>query len=327
MPYRILSIDGGGIRGIIPATVLAHLEADAGRPVHELFDLIVGTSTGGIITLALAGRSDGTAPLTAARAADLYAEQGSRIFSRSAIHRARTLGGMLGNRYPATGLEQVLHETLGQTRLADLSSDVVIPAYETEMRVPWFFRSRRARDDAAYDFAIRDVARATAAAPTYFPAARITAGDGEDWTLIDGGTFANNPTMCAIADALADHGAGDLQVLSLGTGELTRSLSYDRIRSWGLLGWARPLLDVVFDGVSQTTDHHARQLSGAAGDDAEHHRWQVRLSVGSDDLDDATADNVATLRRLAEDLVTEHADALAKLARRLVPDQPEDPTG
>lgn len=219
MPYRVLAIDGGGIRGTVPAVLLDRLETLAGRPIRDLFDLIVGTSTGGILTLGLTTPDgDGHPRYRAAELLRLYLDDGPRIFRRPAGHRIRTANALLGPRYPADGLEQVLTREFGEVRLRDLLGDVLVPAYETEIREPWFFRSRRARASDGYDFLARDVARATSAAPVHFLPARVTGGDGSGWTLIDGGIYANNPAMCGVVEAMAVHGADDVVTLSLGTG-------------------------------------------------------------------------------------------------------------
>src|SRR5207248_2491706 len=149
---RVLAIDGGCIRGIIPATVLADLETRAGRPIADLFDLIAGTSTGGILALGLALPGEGGKP--AYRPGDLlelYVGEGPNIFRRSIFDRIRSLDGAIDERYPADGLERVLKEALGEARLRDALTGVVVTAYDTDRRQPFFFRSARARQDAAYD--------------------------------------------------------------------------------------------------------------------------------------------------------------------------------
>ncbi|MBA3509431.1 MAG: patatin-like phospholipase family protein [Thermoleophilaceae bacterium] len=161
---RVLSIDGGGIRGIIPALVLAELERRAGRPVADLFDLVAGTSTGGILALALAqpGR-DGRPARTAEELVELYETEGPRIFARDLLQRIRSVEGLADERYSAEGLDRALKRYLGDTRLPDALTPVLVTAYDTAAREAVLL----SRDD---DLAMRDAARATAAAPTYFEA-------------------------------------------------------------------------------------------------------------------------------------------------------------
>jgi uncharacterized protein len=270
---KVLSIDGGGIRGIIPASVLADLERRLEAPIAERFDLITGTSTGGIIALGLtAPGSDGKPANSAAALVDLYKSQGHKIFSRSVWHEIRAVGNALEEKYPASGVESVLRQYLGETRLKDALTEVFVTAYEIEDRIPWFFSSRDAATREGYDFAMWEVGRATSAAPTYFEPARLPAeNDRGYWAFVDGGMFANNPALCGLTEAVSnyreqhDGESPDVLLVSLGTGELTRSIPYDKAKHWGLLGWAHPLLSVIFDGVSKTVDFQAAELCRVTG--------------------------------------------------------------
>ncbi len=108
-PFRLLSIDGGGIRGILPAMVLTDLDRRTNRPIIDLFDMIVGTSTGGLIALALACPGEGGRPRHTARdVIRLYEMQGRRVFSRSVWHTIRAVGNLADEKYPSSGIEQVL---------------------------------------------------------------------------------------------------------------------------------------------------------------------------------------------------------------------------
>ena len=318
---RILSIDGGGIRGIIPGLVLAEIERRCGKPVSELFDLVAGTSTGGIIALGLtrAGK-DGKPMYAAADLVDLYRRNGARIFSRSVWHRMYAVGNLAEEKYPASGIESVIEEYLGDARLKDALTEVLITAYEIERRQPWFFKRRHARSRAGHDFPIAQVARATSAAPTYFEPCRIDTADGTDYfAMIDGGMFANNPAMCAYVEALRRNPeATDFLVVSLGTGEMTRPIHWEDAKGWGLLGWARPLLGVIFDGVSDTVSYQLKQvlLPGPDGR-RRYYRFQIRLDEGSDSLDDSGRTNLRVLGLLGETIIRDNSDALSVLCEQL----------
>jgi patatin-like phospholipase/acyl hydrolase len=299
---RVLSIDGGGIRGIIPAVALADLEERAGRPVSELFDLIAGTSTGGILALALTRPGpDGRPAWSAAKLVELYEQEGPHIFSRPLGQTIRSVGGLIDEKYPSGGLEAALERYLGQTRLSEALADVLVTAYDTERRRPFFFKSAAARTEPGRDFPMAGAARSTAAAPTYFEPYRLEAQPpAEYFSLVDGGVFATNPAMCAFAEVARHHPGAEVVLLSLGTGQLTRSLPYDEVKDWGLVEWARPILDVVFDGVSDTVDYQLDQLLG----DGRYWRLQVALDGGaSDDLDNAGADNLRLLKLKGEEMV------------------------
>jgi len=190
--YRILSIDGGGIRGLIPALLLAELEKQARRPIAELFDLIVGTSTGGIIALGLtAPGPDGYPRNTAQDLADLYLQQRSRIFHRGLWDEIRNPGGLADERYDSSGIEEVLREHFLETRLRDALTEVMVTAYDLEKRDPFFFRSRRAREDSRYDYPMWLAARATSAATTHFEPVLIHWPELDRDVVVDGGVYAH----------------------------------------------------------------------------------------------------------------------------------------
>jgi uncharacterized protein len=296
---RVLAIDGGGIRGIIPALVLADVERRTGRHTAELFDLVAGTSTGAILASALTLPEGGarTPRWRAEQLVDIYEREGPRIFSRSLWWRIRSLDGLIAPKYRATGLESALEHYLDGGTLADALTDLLITAYDTEGRNPVFFRPQTDGQRA-----MRVVAHASSAAPTYFPPVELSRpGDGH-LSLTDGGVFAANPTMVAVAQVLHDRPGAELVMVSLGTGRLTRSLPFGRVRHWGLLQWARPLIDAVFDAVSVATDDEAREIVGQR-----YWRLQTVLTTANDDLDDASRRNLEALRHQGEELVRDRA--------------------
>src|SRR6267143_695583 len=143
----VLSIDGGGIRGMIPAAFLNRLEQRTGHRVSELFDYVAGTSTGGILALGLGANRPGcNSPYTAEQLVRLYKTEGGRIFSRSLLHFARALDNLNGPRFPEYGIDEVLKRYFGDTRLKDARTNVVVSAYAIERRRPFFFRSWQAID-------------------------------------------------------------------------------------------------------------------------------------------------------------------------------------
>src|SRR5215218_831037 len=191
---RVLSIDGGGIRGLIPAIVLTELERRAGRRVWELFDLIAGTSTGGILACALCAPE----ALPASELVKLYEDEGPDIFSRSLFQRIRSADGLLDEKYDDAALDRALERFLGTKRLAEARPDLIVPSYDTALPGPYFFKTSKAKETPQTDdFRLSTVARATSAAPTYFE----PVGDREK-ALLDGGVFATNPAMCALAEVL-----------------------------------------------------------------------------------------------------------------------------
>jgi patatin-like phospholipase/acyl hydrolase len=287
---RVLAIDGGGIRGLIPALVLAEMERRSNRQVHELFDLIAGTSTGGILACALCAPD----PMPAEEVAAIYEDQGPEIFDRSVWQRIRSAEGLLDEKYDAGALDRALERFIGAKQLAETRPDIIVPAYDMSAPGPYFFKTRKARERPAENFPLTVVARATAAAPTYFEPLPV----GER-ALVDGGVFAVNPAMSAFAEVLRFNPSADVALLSLGTGEHTRRRSFADVEDWGLVEWARPILDVVFDGSSDGVDYQLRHVLG----EGRYWRLQVELTSASDDLDDASEENLRELRSRAAELI------------------------
>ena len=318
---KVLSIDGGGIRGIIPALLLTEIEKRTGRYTADLFDLVAGTSTGGILALALTKPDGGGKPAyRAEELVSLYANEGRQIFSRTVWHRIRAVGNLLEERYPADGLEGVLEKYFGDTRLSQALKEVVITSYQIERRIPWFFKSRNAKRFPDYDYPMKVVARATSAAPTYFEPLKYPADNPVQYNAwIDGGVFANNPSLCAFAEAKKVFPeAQDYLVVSLGTGELTRMISYDDAKNWGVAGWAVPILSVVFHGASVTVDYQMKQILPPDGSVPRYYRFEVRLDKGNDDMDDASNTNLHALVSLAEELIASQQQDLDSLCHQLV---------
>ncbi|EHJ47415.1 Patatin [Solidesulfovibrio carbinoliphilus subsp. oakridgensis] len=306
MTRRILCIDGGGILGLIPALVLAEIEARAGRLAGSLFDLVAGTSTGGIIACAVA------AGIPAGRVVDLYRQRGKDIFSRSWRHRLASGFGLLGPRYGAEGIEAALDDVFGDRKLSDCALDLLIPAYDIEARCSVLFKSAKA-SDSRRDYYLRDVCRATSAAPTYFPPARINSLAGEEATLVDGGIYANNPAACALAQAAKAGSIGDVAMVSLGTGQLTRPYLYEAAQGWGLAAWVRPLLDCMFDGQSDTAAHQCQALLGDRA---------IRLQPALPRdlaMDDAGESALATLEAIARGLIADQDALLDKICEMALP--------
>ncbi len=296
--------------------VLARIEQLTNRPIAQLFDLVAGTSTGGILALGLTIPKFSGRPLYRAQEfVSMFEREGPRIFSRSLVRTLLTTDSLFWKKYSSQGIEQVLREYFGDSRLRDAVTDVLIPSYEIQRRFPFFFKSTSARCRPDYDFPARDIARATSAAPSYFDPMRIPTGTNSDhYTLIDGGVFANNPAACALVEAQATlpHPGGYL-VVSLGTGSLMRTLPLGLARYWGSARWIKPLLDAIFDGVSSTVDFQLRQLLPTG-----YYRFQPAHSGrGNHSLDNTSRRNIAALKSLANCMLEERSADLEVLCDTL----------
>jgi patatin-like phospholipase/acyl hydrolase len=300
---KILSIDGGGIRGICPAHFLAALEAKIG-PCYKNFDLIAGTSTGGILAVGLTkpGADRTKAAYSAADLVGLYQQKGHEIFSHSVAYELENGFGATGPKYPATGIEAVLSQYFGDTELGASLTNTFLTSYDMQAPGPRFFKSWQ-------DKTVRmaDAARATSAAPVYFPSHPL---NGE--LLIDGGVVANNPSMCAwVASSEIFQNDHDVLVVSLGTGNSEKKM--DPV-NWGLVQWAPALIDIFMDGNGDSVHEEIAEVVGAT----RYFRFQFDLGSTSSAMDDTSTGMLNSLLSLADKMVVDSAsqiDTLVKLIK------------
>jgi patatin-like phospholipase/acyl hydrolase len=257
---KVLSIDGGGIRGIIPATVLTEIEHRTGKGIAEIFDLIAGTSTGGILALGLNVPGEDGRPLHGARSLkELYETKGIDIFRINLWRKVSTIGGLIDEEYTPRMLEGILEDYLGETGLESCITNTLVTSYDIERQKPFVFRSWEERYK---HIGMKEAARATSAAPGFFEPSVLEL-DGVRHTLIDGGVFINNPALSAYLEAMRIFpGESEFLVVSLGTGEKTRKITYEEAKNWGKIDWALPVLDVIFDGMNDAVDYHLTQILG-----------------------------------------------------------------
>lgn len=289
---KILSIDGGGIRGIIPAILLTEIEKATGKKICKLFDFFAGTSTGGFLSLLLNIPN----PIPAAEAIKIYGgSDGKKIFKK---HFLTPLNNIFkGPKYDKSGTEGVFSEKFGNTYLRDVQKPVFITAYETEQPKVTFFRNY---DYRYKDLYIKDVARAACAAPTYFEPLKLH-GRG---TFIDACLIANSPAMSAYAEVIKllkeegiDPNSKKIIVVSLGTGITANSYSFDEIKKWTLIDWLKgPLLPLIFDENSNTVE---AQLKQVLNPDC-YYRFQLRLPNEKSyySIDNTDYDNLDKLCKL-----------------------------
>lgn len=327
---KILAIDGGGIRGIIPGQVLITLERklrdrsnNPNARLADFFDFFAGTSTGGILAcICLCPSEDepARAQFSAEEAVALYVENGARIFDVSVWQKIQSANGILDEKYDATSLEGLLEQYFGDLRLSQLLKPCLIPAYDIRRRETRFFTQHdfATKRDKGDDFLVRDVCRATSAAPTYFEAALVQSLSRVSYPLVDGGVFANNPALCAYSEVRNAEGnptAKDMFIVSLGTGSENKAYDHASAKDWGLAGWVRPVIDIMMAGASETTHYHLTRMFAAVGNSQNYVRIQpASLGEANPEMDDASE---ANLRALTE-VGTETAQNCSQELDRIV---------
>ncbi len=320
--YNILSIDGGGIRGILPGQILVEMENAFGIETAKAFDLIAGTSTGGILACAhlLPDPDDANKrKFTAQEVVDLYFERGDEIFDIPFFHKIRSGAGLLDEKYPEDGIEETLEDYFGDVWLKDLLKPTLITTYDIRRRKGHFFKQHRAQTDEDYNFRAKDVARATSAAPTYFECAKVRSEKGTTFPLIDGGVFVNNPALAAYAEGRTlfklgaeEATAKDMKILSLGTGHSHKRYYHSKAKNWGKAEWIVPVIDIMMSGSADVAHYQLDQIYGTIDQPKQYLRIDTDLKgTGVDpEMDNATAENMNRLKALGKKLFEENKEAI-----------------
>ncbi|KAM0066868.1 putative peptidase C1A, papain, patatin-like phospholipase domain-containing protein [Helianthus debilis subsp. tardiflorus] len=329
----ILSIDGGGVRALLPTAALVFLEARIqnllGKNVRlaDVFDVITGTSTGGLVTAMLTTPDkDGRPMFTAKEVQNFYLKHAPEIFPPDSNSLpAKVIKALWGPKYDGVHLHKVIRKQLEERRLHETITNVVIPTYDIKAMKPVIFSSFRLKIDPSIDAKLSDICIATSAAPTYLPSHVFHYTDSEgkvlrEFNLIDGGVAANNPAMVAVAEIIMERTRRDptwsakdhrFLVLSLGTGCVDREEKYDATKSstWGIFGWLRnggssPLLDVFSSGYSYMADYFASAFLKALNSVELYLRIQdFTLSDDMASMDLATDENLENLVEAGEKLL------------------------
>ncbi|RDD33827.1 Patatin [Wolbachia endosymbiont of Cylisticus convexus] len=296
----ILSVDGGGIRGIIPAIILAEIEKRARRTIAKIFDLMAGTSTGGIVVAGLCKKDEqGNPQYSANDLVELYQEYGPYIF-KSSFFRRSILSWFNCAQYPHKNIESILEKYFGDDTLQNTLSNVLLTSYDIHNNHPFFFKSWK--EDRNF-IKLKDALRATTAAPTYF-APKYLKVNQKEMVLVDGGVFANNPAACAYANSKKLFPNEEIVLVSIGTGRLSNRIKY---RKLGKIAWIKPLLDVMFASSLDVVNY---QMSNVM--DEKYIRIQSQLTIASAEMDNVTPKNIKFLQHEANAMIEENQKVVDK---------------
>jgi patatin-like phospholipase/acyl hydrolase len=338
----ILSIDGGGVRGIIPTIQLIELEnklQELDGPDSRLvdyFDLVAGTSTGSLVAsmITIPNPKDPTRPrFCAADVTEVYINKSSTIFPPSTGPFGqlwKTIVSMFGPKYSAKGLESVLETQLGDDPLSIPLTSVLIPSFDINTQQPVLFSSWQAKRNPLENPPLKLVCQASTAAPTYLPAVQFSFPDPaggahphtRQFNMVDGGVAVNNPTYVGITQAIKELKSGgpcaervtyknfsDLLVLSLGTGSNPTGYSAKDAAKWGALKWvlnngSSPLINTAFDASADMVDYNLSIMFNARESGLNYLRIQTDALSGTlAELDNATPQNLARLKALGLSLL------------------------
>ncbi len=295
MTKYILSVDGGGIRGIIPAIILAEIEKRARKPIFQIFDLMTGTSTGGIVVAGLCKKDK--PQYSANDLVEFYREYGPYIF-KSSFFRRSILSWFNCAQYPHKNIESVLDKYFGEDILKNTLSNVLITSYDIQNNCPFFFKSWKEGN-----IKLKDALRAATAAPTYFIPKHLKI-DQIDRVVVDGGVFANNPATCAYANSKKLFPNEEIILVSIGTGRLSNRIKY---RKLGKIAWIKPLLDVMFASSLDVVNY---QMSNVMDD--KYIRIQSHLTMASAEMDNVTPKNIKFLQKEANAMIEDNQKVVDK---------------
>lgn len=292
--FRILSIDGGGLRGLVPLLILKEIEKITGKKIYELFDLIVGTSTGGIVACGLTASKDGKTPLLSIdKLIELYTTKGSVIFPYKENIFTK-INSVFNPKFCPDGLDKSLKEYFQDLRLSNTLKPIIVTSYDIRNNEVIMFKSRKS-NEPGYNSLIKDVCRATSAAPTYLPSYEMSFGNKQR-TCIDGGVFINNPSLAGVSDVIRngygfdDLDVDDISLLSLGTGIYTENLGVKDTKSWGLKDWVKPITDVMSQATSKAVDYECTELLD--------NYLRVQVTIDDKDRSDMSDSRIETVNYL-----------------------------
>lgn len=335
---KILSIDGGGIRGVLPAAILAHIEKrliqqenNLDLKIADCFDLLAGTSAGGIlVALYLTpnknsdlGKTSSRRPkYSAQEVLDYYSELGPILFKHSFSYFFKSVAGLIRSRYSEDALYDFSKKIIGDSYISEVMKDCLITAYDLSSRKALLF-SKFATQKYGYmaDYKLCDIACSTSAAPSYFIPTQIFAKDGGARHLVDGGVYAGNPSMCALVEAIKiwpQERVSNFSMLSIGTGKVIKPYHYKKTKHFGYIHWLNPILDILMASVSETVDYQMQQIFSINGVSQNYTRIEPPILTADAKIDNAGAKNMRRLHSAAQNYIDHNAPLLDSICNSIV---------
>lgn len=268
---NVLTIDGGGIRGLMSAQIISYIEeklqekTSSDVKIGEYFDLIVGTSTGGILSCIYCFPDKNGRPLYSSQdAVDLYLKNGGFIFSNNFWYKVKTFFGLSKSKYDGKNLNKMIKSYIGGGKISESTTNMMITSVDPISNELFLFKSHKAKTDMNRNFTFEDAAISTSAAPIYLPPHKIG-----DKVLVDGGMSINNPSMSGYVEAIKMFPESKrVNILSIGTGTKINKFDYEDIKNWGIYGWlinigrdkGSPLVDLILNASSNGTEYLTEKL-------------------------------------------------------------------
>ena len=329
--FRILCIDGGGLRGVIPLQVIKSIENITKQPIHKTFDLVAGTSTGGLLTCALTfGDIDSTVGNTRKYSLDeiqeIYVKRGKEIFPKYGRIKSsyNALKKWIRPEYNPNSLQNILVEYFGENRITSCLKPIFIASFNIHRNIPIFFTTREATLQEEKNANLFEVCRATSAAPTYFPSYSFNY-DSENIICIDGGIIMNNPSIGALIEVLGNSDykhykvnerkldLKNIAILSLGTGRSKKNLNSIESHKWGRKDWIKPVIDISTAGPVKVTHNQISTLFQASGLEKNYLRVDIDIDEIHSEMSDSSEQTINYLLREAKSQITNNHTLRTKL--------------
>lgn len=329
MQVAVLSIDGGGMKGIISSIVLAKLEkylqeysSDSKSSLTDYFDLVAGTSTGSILTaLLLCPGEQGMPKYSPEDALELYLTKGKEMFRKRAFYPVNTLFGLFNSKYTNKYFSQELRNYFGELKMSELRKPSLIVSYDMKTRKTLFINSESCSKNEKRDMDVADAVLASCSAPTYFPpVCSRKYGDCVD-CLIDGGVSANNPAMSAMVEALkmpAVNEIKDVYVLSVGNIASPKTYSYKEAKNWGLIDYAVPIIDIIMESSEEIVDYQMKKIYENLNAPGQYQRIEARTTGKIPAMDDTSAKALERFVEIGHELANDYDEELKKCAKYLI---------
>ena len=331
----VLSLDGGGMRGVTTAKILDYIETkiqdlrnDPMVKLGDLVDFVAGTSTGSILgsLMLLPDKTKKKARHFMSRIVDLYVDMGPEVFKQSKIHNLKTLWGLIGPTYPDSNIEGPLLRMLGHTKMTELIKPCLFTGYDIDLRRANIYTNRD-KEEKYGNYYVKDIVRGSTAIPSYFSPALFRDGIHIN-TIVDGGVFANNPSMVAYVEAsktsfnFSDPVSlvpNDLFFISMGTGiSRKKKYPYRYSHKFGKIKWLFPVLDVMLSGMNEVVAYEMKKLFSQYGAEDNYIRINPPLKFSTAPPTDASMENITNLLMDTKNYIHENKIFLDSIAEKIL---------
>lgn len=316
---NVLSITGGGVHGILPLYVLRYFEEQTHLPTAKLFDLIIGTSSGGVnaVLLTLPGENNGS-KYSARQIIDFYHTYSPKIFATSWQRMFFTFNGFLGPKFDSNELYSILKRHLNNTGLLELNNRIILMAYNLLTYRPTFFYNFG--DNQSVNYYTSALLAGTIAAPSFFPPIRLFALDGvEQLLLIDVGLIVNDPALEGYLIARNLFPRKKVRIVSLRAGNSESLLHKLQIERVGLFSWLKDILLIMFYGRSHLVDEYFKMIQQTRHNRLlDYHVFNVQLPPANQNIFDGSKENLKALDFIGEQMLRANKQQLDELSKLLL---------